>query len=262
MTPKGDPLMNKCNTTGCKKGKCSTCRFYAIVIAIIIIASAVIYIADYYHADQTSIEVYTEEYNDITVEKPAKNITAYIPQEPIAGFIFYPGGKVEAASYEPLMTALADRGILSILIEMPGNLAVLDVKAADGLQEMYPEVEEWYIGGHSLGGSMAASYAADRADQLSGVILLGSYSTADLKAANLDVLSIYGNEDKVMNKMKYQDNLTNLPKDYLEIIIEGGCHAGFGMYGEQDGDGKPTITSEEQIKITSEEIAKWISTKQ
>ena len=234
----------------------------AIAVAIILIACAVIYVADYYHADQAAIEVYTEEYNEVTVENPAKDITAYIPQELTAGFIFYPGGKVEASSYEPLMTALAERGILSILVEMPGNLAVLDVKAADGLQEMYPQVEIWYIGGHSLGGSMAASYAADRADGLVGVILLGSYSTADIKSADLDVLSIYGSEDKVMNKMKYQDNLTNLPVDYKEIIIDGGCHAGFGMYGEQDGDGKPSITSKEQIEITAEEIAAWISTKQ
>lgn len=254
--------MTKCKTKGCKR-KCGTCRFYAIVIAIIIIACAFIYIADYYHADEAAIAVYTDGINsDITVEKPAKDVTAFIPQEPAAGFIFYPGGKVEAAAYEPLMTACADKGLLCILVEMPGNLAVLDVKAADGLQELYPEVEEWYIGGHSLGGSMAASYASDRADQLEGVVLLGSYSTADLKAADLDVLSIYGSEDKVLNKMKYEENLINLPVDYREIIIDGGCHAGFGMYGAQDGDGTPTITSEEQIKITSEEIAKWISTRQ
>lgn len=109
---------------------------------------------------------------------------------------------------------------------------------------------------------MAASYASDRADRLSGVILLGAYSTADLKVADLDVLSIYGSEDKVLNKMKYEDNLTNLPDDHKEIVIDGGCHAGFGMYGAQDGDGKPTITSEEQIVITAEEIIKWIVSKE
>ena len=245
------------------KGKCGTCRIYIIAAVVLIIACAVIYIADYYHADEASIEVYTEQYdNEVTVETPDKDTTVFIPQQPIAGSIFYPGGKVEASAYEPLMTACADKGILSILVEMPGNLAVLDVKAADGLQEMYPEVEEWYIGGHSLGGSMAASYASDRADRLSGVILLGSYSTADLKVADLDVLSIYGSEDKVLNKMKYEDNLANLPDGHKEIVIDGGCHAGFAMYGAQDGDGKPTITSEEQIAITAEEIIKWIVSKE
>lgn len=41
-------------------------------------------------------------------------------------------------------------------VEMPFRLAVLDMDAAKGIQEHYPEIESWYIGGHSLGGSMAA----------------------------------------------------------------------------------------------------------
>ena len=118
--------MTKCNTKGCKsKRKCGTCRFYVIVIAIILIACAVFYVADYYHADEASIETYTEDIvSDITIENPEKDITVFKPQEPMAGFIFYPGGKVEASAYEPLMTACADRGILCILVKMPGTLAV------------------------------------------------------------------------------------------------------------------------------------------
>lgn len=88
------------------KGKCGTCRIYIIAIAVLVIACAVIYIADYYHADQASIEVYTEQSdNEVMVETPDKDTTVFIPQQPIAGFIFYPGGKVEASAYEPLMTA-------------------------------------------------------------------------------------------------------------------------------------------------------------
>ena len=81
--------MTKCNSKGCRKGKCATCKIIAIAAVIIVIACAVIYIADYYHADQESIEVYTEEYNEVTVEKPAKDIIAYIPQDPTAGFGMY-----------------------------------------------------------------------------------------------------------------------------------------------------------------------------
>lgn len=249
--------MSSCTVKGCKK--CSKCRFYGIVIAILLIACAVIYIVDHYHADEQAIEAYTDiNQTEITIENPDDDITAFIPQDPVAGFIFYPGGKVEAAAYEPLMTALAKHGILCILTEMPANLAVLDVKAADGLRELYKDIDTWYIGGHSLGGSMASSYASDRADQLNGVVLLGSYSTADLKDSGLKVISIYGSEDKVLNKMKYEDNLSNLPKGYTEFIIDGGCHAGFGMYGEQNGDGKPEITAEEQIDITADKIAEWM----
>ena len=79
------------------------------------------------------------------------------------GFIFYPGGKVEYTAYAPLMC---------VLLKMPLNLAVLDVNAADSVFDMFPEISSWYIGGHSLGGSMAASYALENTDKLEGLVLL------------------------------------------------------------------------------------------
>jgi hypothetical protein len=178
------------------------------------------------------------------------------PQTAKAGFIFYPGGKVEHTAYIPLMRACASEGILCVLVEMPFNLAVLDVNAADGIQEEYPEIEEWYIGGHSLGGSMAASYLANHVEDYEGLILLGSYSTANLSGTNLTVLSVFGSEDRVMNREKYEESKSNLPNNFTEYIIDGGCHAYFGMYGAQDGDGKPTVTNEEQIRLTVENIVK------
>ena len=170
--------------------------------------------------------------------------------------IFYPGGKVEYTAYVPLMQACAEKGILCVLVEMPFNLAVLDVNAADGIQREYPEIEDWYIGGHSLGGSMAASYLARHTEDYEGLILLGSYSTADLSDTDLDVLSVFGSEDQVMNREKYDENKSNLPTAFTETVIDGGCHAYFGMYGAQEGDGTPTITNEEQIRITVENIVK------
>ena len=101
---------------------------------------------------------------------------------------------------------------------------------------------------------MAASYLSEHSESFDGLILLGSYSTTDLSKLDIDVLSIYGSEDLVMNKEKYESNKINLPADFEEMIIEGGCHAYFGMYGEQDGDGTPSITNEEQIQVTAEKI--------
>ena len=152
------------------------------------------------------------------------------------------------------MAELAREGVLCVLVEMPFNLAVFDINAADGIQEQYPEIEDWYIGGHSLGGSMAASYLADHTDEYEGLILLGSYSTADLSNTDLNVLSIYGSEDRVLDCEKYDENRSNLPDDFTEVVIEGGCHAYFGMYGAQDGDGTPTISNHEQIRLTAEYI--------
>lgn len=226
----------------------------AVVLGLaIIVGACAIYLGDYYRADMDAIVAFSSE-NDVIAETLDDGTLIYEPENATAGFIFYPGGKVEYTAYTPLMEACASEGILCALVEMPFNLAVLDVNAADGIQEMYPEIEKWYIGGHSLGGSMAASYLADHTDAYDGLILLGSYSTADLSDTDLSVLSVYGSEDRVMNQEKYSSNKSNLPKDSKEFVIEGGCHAYFGMYGAQDGDGTPTITNEEQIEFTVQEI--------
>jgi hypothetical protein len=229
----------------------------SVILALaIIVGACAIYLGDYYRADNEAIGVFMPQ--GTTWKEESDGTIVFKPEGATKGFIFYPGGKVEYSAYVPLLQACAENGILCVLVEMPFNLAVLDVNAADGVQEKYPEIEEWYIGGHSLGGSMAASYLADNAEDYEGLILLGSYSTADLSAADLAVLSVFGSEDKVMNREKYEENKSNLPSDFTEFVIDGGCHAYFGMYGAQDGDGTPTVTNEEQIRITVESIVKMM----
>lgn len=226
-----------------------------ILVLAVMIGAFAVYVGDYYHADMAAINAFAPM-NVATQETLDDGTIVFKPENATKGLIFYPGGKVEYTAYLPLMAACAEKGVLCILVEMPFNLAVLDINAADGMQEKYPEIKDWYIGGHSLGGSMAASYIADHAAEYEGLILLGAYSTADLSKTNLDVLSIYGSEDKVMNRNKYDENKSNLPDNFTEIIMDGGCHAYFGMYGAQDGDGSPTISNEEQIYITAENIIK------
>lgn len=223
-----------------------------------ILLASVIYFADFYHADDKAISAFSVSEN-VTVEYISNSAVAYKAENAEAGFIFYPGGKVEYTSYEPLMKACAEKGITCVLVEMPLNLAVFDINAADGIKEQFPEIKNWYIGGHSLGGSMAASYLADNQDDFKGLILLGSYSTEDFSSSDIDVLSVYGSEDNVLNREKYEENKNNLPDDFTEFVIEGGCHAYFGMYGEQDGDGVATITNDEQISITAEKIYEFIN---
>ena len=226
-------------------------------IIILLVIACGIYVSDYYHADQKAIADF-DCLESITIEQKEDHLTAYIPKNATAGFIFYPGGKVEHTAYEPLMLACAEQGILCVLVEMPFRLAVLDMDAAKDIPSFFPEIENWYIGGHSLGGSMAASYLKDTQKQFDGLILLGSYSTADFSESSLDILSMYGSEDKVLNMEKYETYKTNLPTDCTEIVIDGGCHAYFGMYGKQSGDGVPTITNTEQLQITADEIGAFI----
>lgn len=228
-----------------------------IIVTGLIIAACGIYLGDYYRAEPEAIVSFSSDEN-IAAAALENGTVVFEPEEAASGLIFYPGGKVEHLAYEPLMADLARNGILCILVQMPFNLAVFDINAADGLQAQYPQIENWYIGGHSLGGSMAASYLKNNAEDYSGLILLASYSTADLSDTGLDVLSIYGSEDHVLNREKYDKYRSNLPENTEEIIIQGGCHSYFGMYGEQKGDGTPSITASEQIRITSEHITDMI----
>ena len=229
----------------------------AAVLTVVIALTAVcaLYLGDYYRADAEALEAFSPA-TPVTREEWEDGTVVIRPEgrDPIAGLIFYPGGKVEHTAYTPLMEALASEGILCVLVEMPFRLAVLDVNAADGIPEAFHEVEHWYMGGHSLGGSMAASYLASHTEDFDGLILLGSYSTADLSESGLSVLSVYGSEDGVLNRDKYAEYKPNLPEGFTETIIEGGNHAYFGAYGEQEGDGTATVTPAEQVRQTAEAI--------
>ena len=235
----------------------------AKVILILCLVTAVfaaacgIYLGDYYRADREAIEAFISE-SSVHIRESGSNLLIFEPENSDSGLIFYPGGKVEYTAYTPLMESLASEGILCVLVEMPFNLAVLDMDAAAGIPEQFPEIENWYIGGHSLGGAMAASCLAKHIGTYEGLVLLGSYSTADLSGSGLSVLSIYGSEDTVMNREKYTQYRGNLPAGFTEVILDGGCHAYFGMYGAQDGDGIPAISAEEQIRQTADAIVSMI----
>lgn len=231
-----------------KKLIITLCSVITVMLAVFI--GCVVYVSDYYHAEDTAIMAMTGT-QDYAVEERGGNII-FIPAEPVAGLIYYPGGKVEHTAYAPLMAEFAKQGVLCVLIEMPFRLAVLDVNAADGIQDNFPEIEKWYIGGHSLGGAMAASYISNHTSEFDGLLLLGAYSTADISDSGLSVISVYGSKDKVLNMEKYKENREKLPSGFTELIIDGGCHSYFGNYGHQDGDGEPNISMEEQVRQTVE----------
>ena len=235
-----------------------------ILTLLIVLAMGGIYFYtnDYYRASDEALATFASGEGlseGVTVFRPADMLDAEtVAGEGSVGLIFYPGGKVAVEAYAPLMNKLAEEGITCVLLEMPLNLAVLDSNAAEGIDEILPNVERWYVGGHSLGGAMAASYAAEHVEEVEGLILLAAYSTKDLTNSGLDVISIYGSEDQVLNRQSYEQNRTNLPDNAVEVIIEGGNHAQFGDYGVQEGDGTATIGGEEQLNQTKEKIAHFI----
>lgn len=221
------------------------------------------YINDYYHVLPETAAVSASVLNETSDPAPqirrtaSKHWLTYGDTGWGRGLIFYPGAKVEEEAYGPLMEAFAAKQIFCIIVRMPGRLAVLDGNAADDVMKAYPQIDTWYLGGHSLGGAMAAAYAHDKSSRLSGLVLLAAYSTNPLPD-DLPVLSLYGSLDGVLDMDKYREYRGNLPLDTVEYVIEGGNHAGFGWYGEQKGDGEALIDPEVQWQITADTIAEWM----
>ncbi len=206
------------------------------VVLVLITGGFYIYTLDYYRADDTAITAMAT--GEITTDRVGSDIIVYPPssRDLKTALIFYPGGKVEYTAYVPILQQLAREGLTCVLVKMPFNLAVFDIKAADGIYDLIPDIEHWFIGGHSLGGAMASSYVGNNSDKLEGLILLGSYPVND---AALPTLAVYGSEDIKLDTSKLE-SLDNV----VEIV--GGNHAQFGNYGSQDGDGTASITREDQ----------------
>jgi hypothetical protein len=210
-----------------------------------------VYAGDDYRAGEEALAALV---SDETVEvELLSDGFVFAASEAKAGLIFYPGGKVEYRAYLPLCHKIAAGGIDCFLLEMPCNLAVLDINKADSIFENYT-YPEWIIGGHSLGGAAAAIYAADHKEQVQGLLLLGAYPTKQL-GADLYVLELYGSEDRVLNRDRLLKGNDFLPVHTVREEIPGGNHAGFGSYGPQKGDGPAGISGEEQQEITAQRTA-------
>lgn len=167
---------------------------------------------------------------------------------PTTGFIFYPGGRVDRRGYASLMHEIASYGYLVVVPEMPVNMAVFNPNIASKIIAYYPEIDHWVIGGHSVGGAMAAQYTAKNADVIEGLVIWASYppNSADLSNLVIPVVSIYGSRELRVNDTSVGERKHLLPKDTLYIRIEGGDHHQFGSYKVNPADHLATISRESQ----------------
>jgi hypothetical protein len=227
----------------------------AVIVAVLFVTFAVWALTPY-RGDETARRAMLSDAL-VTVTEQAEGIVF----EPVAGastgLVLYPGGRVEAAAYAPLARSVAEAGYLVVIQPMPFNLAVFGIGRAERALDAYPEVEAWAVGGHSLGGAMAAQFVARGPASVSGLVLLAAYpaGSTNLSGAAVRALTLVGSEDGLVSDDEIEAGAARLPADARLVVIEGGNHAGFGSYGAQQGDGEATIDTDSQLSIATEEIA-------
>ncbi len=238
-------------------------RILIIVASLLLVAvlGVVFYVNDYYRSADGN-QAYLQTTDTVTVSEIEEGLF-FDGVGTQKALIFYPGAKVEYTAYAPIVRGLAELGMDCFLVKMPANLAILGEDIAEDILDDY-HYTDWYLAGHSLGGAMAANYVAEHREDFAGLVLLASYPTkslTDLKGVDQDelamvredfrVVSIYGSEDKVLNMENFEAGRAYMPQAYNEICIQGGNHAWFGNYGEQEGDGEASIPNEAQWNETA-----------
>jgi pimeloyl-ACP methyl ester carboxylesterase len=159
------------------------------------------------------------------------------------GLIIYPGGRVDPRAYAPAARAIAEHGYHVVIVPMPFNLAVFAAGRAAEVMHAYPATTRWAVGGHSLGGAMAALFADENLQLVQGLVLWASYpaQSNDLSQSGLRVVSVYGTRDGLATREKIDASRALLPASTEWVEIDGGNHAQFGWYGAQSGDLPATI---------------------
>ena len=166
------------------------------------------------------------------------------------GVVFQPGAKVEARAYAAILRPLVDAGFTVVIPKQPLGIGFLAMGAFESARDAFPEIEQWVVAGHSLGGTVAAMDAeehdTDDVSPVAGLLLYASYPASDMSTSlTSDVMSVSGSEDGLATPADIEESRATLPQDSGFIEIEGAVHAFFGDYGPQPGDGTPTISQDD-----------------
>ena len=193
------------------------------------------------------------------IESPTQIVMTPTGEASSTGVFFQPGAKVDARAYAAVLRPLAEAGFTVVIPKQPLGIAFLASGAFASAQAANPQITNWVVGGHSLGGTVAAmdaqAHDRDTSAPVSCLLLYASYPASDMSTSlSSGVLSISAGNDGLATPADIEASKANLPSSSEFLVIDGAVHAFFGDYGTQSGDGIPTIsqdTARAQISAAS-----------
>ena len=237
-------------------------RSVTLLITLILLSAAGFWAWATFGAQKAEVLAQAALVSDGAVTVTVEDGFAMQPASPSStGFIFYSGGLVTPEAYAAHLRPIAEAGHPVFAPKMPLNLAVFNLNAAEEIIAAHPEITDWVIGGHSLGGAMAAQYALAHDDEIDGLVLWASFPAdgADLSGHQIKAVSVFGSNDGLALPSEIRESAARLPSDTNFAEIEGGNHAQFGDYGTQSGDSPAEILLTEQIQLTADYTLDLIS---
>ena len=179
---------------------------------------------------------------------------------PTRGFAFFQGGLVDPRAYVKILRPIAAAGYLVSIHKSPFDLPIADIGGMRSTLDRHPEIEWWAVGGHSLGGVAAATFAASSPRTTPALVLWASYPFASLASVDaLTVLSVSGTADGLTTPQDIEASKAKLPSTTTFAAVEGAVHSFFGDYGDQRGDGEPTISREDAQQQIVATTLQWLN---
>lgn len=183
---------------------------------------------------------------------------AFVPQGEAAttGLVYSPGARVDVRATAAVLRPLAEQGYLVVALKEPLGIALTSPQQSAGAIAAFPGVTRWAVGGHSLGGVAASSFAAAHDDEVDGLLLHASYPLGDMSDADLTVASVSGSRDGLTTPADVDASRAHLPAGTTYTEVSGAVHAFFADYGPQPGDGEPAVPrAQAQDEIVAASLA-------
>jgi hypothetical protein len=226
------------------------------VLATVVVLGALIWLRPF-GATPAAVSAMSGSGDVRVTDAPAHIVIEPTSGTPTRGLVFQPGARVDPRAYVPMLSEVSRQGVIVFVVKPPFGIGFLAMTAPHAFIDRHPEVTSWTLAGHSLGGVVAATFAHDHPGLVRGLALWASYPVDSLAdRSDLAVASVSGTRDGFTTPADIEASRPLLPGDTAYTPVEGAVHAYFGDYGEQPGDGTPTVSRPEaQRQIVAATVA-------